>query len=148
MLPPNTPPPRCCVQVLLKWLGALLPVMSASPSNLLLVKWLCLCLAKLSDNMPDVATAAVRDGAADLLAGLLTAQLPELRAAAGERLACALVGLLLFVYGGGVGLLLLCMGRKSSGRQQASCLLCCLDGLLVFKLARVGGCCGGQGMSR
>jgi hypothetical protein len=72
------------VQVLLKWLGALLPVMSDSPSNLLLVKWLCLCLAKLSDNMPDVATAAVRDGAADLLAGLLTAQLPELRASAGE----------------------------------------------------------------
>lgn len=72
--------------MLLKWLAALLPVVSDSPSNLLLLKWLCLCLAKLSDNMPDVATAAVRDGAADLLAGLLTAQLPELRAAAGGLL--------------------------------------------------------------
>lgn len=70
------------LQVLLKWLRALLPVLIASSGNILLVKWLCICLGKLTDNQPEIARAAFDEGAADLLAGLLTAQLPELRAAA------------------------------------------------------------------
>lgn len=60
----------------------MLPVLTASADNFMLVKWLCICLGKLVDNQPEVAKAAFDEGAADLLAGLLPSQSPELRAAA------------------------------------------------------------------
>ncbi|DBA97523.1 hypothetical protein WJX77_009223 [Trebouxia sp. C0004] len=49
---------------------------------LLLIKWLCLCLGKLCQDMPEVTTMALRERVPEQLAGLLTASHPELRAAA------------------------------------------------------------------
>ncbi|KAL0035168.1 hypothetical protein WJX79_004418 [Trebouxia sp. C0005] len=49
---------------------------------LLLIKWLCLCLGKLCQDMPEVTAMALRERVPEQLAGLLTASHPELRAAA------------------------------------------------------------------
>ncbi|KAG1677758.1 hypothetical protein FOA52_001070 [Chlamydomonas sp. UWO 241] len=70
--------------VLLKWLRSLFPpqVPFTTPGHPLLLKWLCLCLGKLCQDMPEISLMAIREGAADLLVQLLTVASPEIRAAA------------------------------------------------------------------
>jgi regulator-associated protein of mTOR len=75
-------------QTLLCGLRAQLPELHGSGGAAFLSKWLCLCLGKVADGMPEVCAAAAREGAQDLLAGLLGAPLPELRAAAVYALGC------------------------------------------------------------
>ncbi|KAK9819637.1 hypothetical protein WJX72_000593 [[Myrmecia] bisecta] len=51
----------------------------ASP---LLIKWLCLCIGKLCENMPQVAAVALREHTTDMMAKLLLVPQPDIRAAA------------------------------------------------------------------
>lgn len=54
----------------------------AAASPLLLIKWLCLCLGKLCQDMPEVTAMALRERVPEQLGSLLSAHHPELRAAA------------------------------------------------------------------
>ncbi|MEW5306106.1 MAG: hypothetical protein WDW36_008599 [Sanguina aurantia] len=75
--------------VLIKWLRTLYPQLQfATPTHALLLRWLCLCLGKLCEDMPEIALLAIREGAADLLVSFLTMTLPEIRAAAVFGLGC------------------------------------------------------------
>jgi regulator-associated protein of mTOR len=76
--------------VLLKWLRNLFPpqVPFATPGHPLLLKWLCLCLGKLCQDMPEISLMAIREGAADLLVQLLTVASPDIRAGAVFGLGC------------------------------------------------------------
>eukprot|EP00798_Chlamydomonas_sp_ICE-L_P020688 gene20688-27484_t len=76
--------------VLLKWLRSMFPPQFpfATPGHALLLKWLCLCLGKLCQDMPEVSLMAIREGAADLLVQLLTVASPDIRAAAVFGLGC------------------------------------------------------------
>eukprot|EP00798_Chlamydomonas_sp_ICE-L_P024029 gene24029-9606_t len=78
------------LMVLLKWLRSMFPpqVPFDSPGHALLLKWLCLCLGKLCQDMPEVSLMAIREGAADLLVQLLTVASPGIRAAAVFGLGC------------------------------------------------------------
>jgi len=57
-------------------------VATAAASAPELLKWLLLCLGKLCENMPDIAAAALRENATSIVALLLSAGDPEVRAAA------------------------------------------------------------------
>ena len=79
-------------QVLIQCLRGLLHDLQAGGGAAFLAKWLCLCLGKVSEGMPEVCAALMREGAHDLLAGLLGAPMPELRAAAVYALGCLISG--------------------------------------------------------
>ncbi|GAX72618.1 hypothetical protein CEUSTIGMA_g74.t1 [Chlamydomonas eustigma] len=76
--------------VLLKWVRSMFPPQVPFPSSghALLLKWLCLCLGKLCQDMPEISLMAIREGAADLLVNLLTVASPEIRASAVFGLGC------------------------------------------------------------
>ncbi|PNH07533.1 Regulatory-associated protein of TOR 1 [Tetrabaena socialis] len=76
--------------VLLRWLRSLAPVniTYGPPGHPLLLRWLCLCIGKLCEDVPELSLHAIREGAADILVQLLTSPLPEIRAAAIFGLAC------------------------------------------------------------
>ncbi|GLC71947.1 hypothetical protein PLESTF_001187700 [Pleodorina starrii] len=76
--------------VLLRWLRSLAPVniTYGPPGHPLLLRWLCLCIGKLCEDIPEFSLHAIREGAADILVQLLTSPLPEIRAAAIFGLAC------------------------------------------------------------
>ncbi|GLI58486.1 hypothetical protein VaNZ11_000217 [Volvox africanus] len=76
--------------VLLRWLRSLAPVniTYGPPGHPLLLRWLCLSIGKLCEDIPEFSLHAIREGAADILVSLLTSPLPEIRAAAIFGLAC------------------------------------------------------------
>lgn len=76
--------------VVLKWLRTLVaaPHQLTTHTNALLVKWLCLALGKLCENLPEISLLCIREGSTELLAGLSSFYSPEIRAAAVFALGC------------------------------------------------------------
>lgn len=48
--------------VCLKWLRALLPTAQLGGATRLLLTWLCLCMGKMCENMPEIIALTLREG--------------------------------------------------------------------------------------